>query len=395
MLPLNHIRILDLTRMVAGPYCTMMLGDLGAEVIKIEKPGLGDDTRKWGPPFINGESAYFMCINRNKKSLTLELSRPEGQEIFRGLVRNSQVVIENFKTGTMDKFGLGYQQLKDIKPDLIYCSITGFGLSGPYRNKAGTDPILQAVGGFMALNGEPEGKPLRAPLPLVDLSSGLFAHGAIMAALIDHFHTGNGHFVEISLLDNLLSLLINLASSYLMGGEIPQRWGNNHPTIVPFGSFSAKDGDLFLSASADVRWRRLCEALELEHLIDDPQFSTTATRIENRKKVESILEKQLRSKPVDEWIRLLDDVGVPAARINTLDRVFADPHVRGRGLITEVIHPVTGHLPMVGLPVQYDGEREAVRLPPPRLGEHNKKVLREVLGTKDGEINRYKEEGVI
>ncbi|MBW2145783.1 MAG: CoA transferase [Deltaproteobacteria bacterium] len=395
MLTLEDIRILDLSRMVAGPFCSMALGDLGAEVIKIEQPGTGDDTRKWGPPFVNGESTYFLSVNRNKKSLTLDLKKEKAREIFRELVRRSDVVLENFKTGTMEKFQLGYSELRNFRPELIYCSITGFGLSGPYKNKAGTDPVLQAMGGLMGITGEPDGKPMRIPLAIIDMATGLYAHGAIMAALIARGKTGQGQFIEISLLDTELTLLLNLASSYLIAGELPKRWGSAHPTIVPFGVFETRDRAIFLSASSDGRWRRLCEACEMDHLADDQRFRTTTARTEHRNEVVTLLQEKLRHKTAEEWLSILDNAGVPCAPINTLDRVFQDPHVTARGIVTEVDHPLTGTVKMVGIPVRYYETPGAIRLPPPRLGEHNDEILRELLGYTENAIDSLRREEVI
>jgi len=396
MLSLQGIRILDLSRMVAGAYCSMVLADLGAEVIKIEQPGTGDDTRQWGPPFINGESAYFLSVNRNKQSLTLDLRKEKAREIFRRLLRQSDVVIENFRTGTMEKFQLGYEDLKKLKADLIYCSITAFGLSGPYRNRPGTDPILQATGGLLGLIGEPDGKAFRIALPVVDITTGLYAQGAIMAALIARGKDGQPHFIEISLLDTVLSLLLNLGSNYLLSGQVAKRYGNAHPSIVPFNVFKTKDREVFLSASSDGRWKKLCQVCGLENLQDDPRFRTTGARIQHRAEVEQLLQEKLREKNADEWMELMDktDAGVPFAPINTLDRVFNDPHVAARKIVTEISHPVTGAIKMVGSPVRYDNSRGKVRLPPPRLGEHNREILGRV-GYNDHDVDNLEKEGVI
>jgi crotonobetainyl-CoA:carnitine CoA-transferase CaiB-like acyl-CoA transferase len=397
MLPLKGIRVLDLTRMVAGAYCSMILADLGAEVIKIEQPRVGDDTRQWGPPFVNGESAYFFCVNRNKKSLTLDLRKEKGKEIFRGLVGKADVVLENFRTGTMERYGLGYEALKKEKPDLIYCSITGFGLSGPYKNRPGTDPVLQAIGGLYALIGEPDKKPYRIALPIVDMSSGLYAHGAILAALIARGQDRQSHFIEISLLDNVLSLLLNLGSTYLNTGEVPTRQGNSHPSIVPFNVFEAKDRDVFLTASADSRWKKLCQTLGLEGMIDDPRFATTKARIENRREVERLLQERLKEKTAGEWMAKMDETGegTPFAPINTMDHVFADPHVKSRDIVVEIEHPVTGKIRMVAPPVHYDGSRCEVRMPPPRLGEHTGEILGHLLGYDQAKVAELQKEGIL
>lgn len=397
MLPLEGIRILDLTRMVAGAYCSMILADLGAEVIKIEQPGIGDDTRQWGPPYIHGESAYFLCINRNKKSLTLDLRKEKAQEIFRGLVKRADVVLENFRPGTMEKFKLGYSDLRKLQSKLIYCSITAFGLTGPYKHRPGTDPILQATGGLMGLVGEPDGKPFRIALPIVDMASGLYAHGAILAALTARGKDGQSHFIEVSLLDTELSLLLNLGSNYLMTGNAPKRMGNAHPSIVPFNVFQTKDREVFLSASNDSRWKRLCQILGLEPLIEDPRFNTTSARIQNRSELEKILQERLLEKKADEWMERMDQSGegTPFAPINSIDRVFQDAHVISRDLVTEVTHPVTGPVRMVGMPVKYDERRGKVRQPPPRLGEHNQEILSEFFGYGTEEVEKLKREGVL
>jgi len=397
MLPLTGVRILDLSRMVAGAYCSMILADLGAEVIKIEQPGIGDDTRQWGPPYIQGESAYFLSVNRNKQSLTLDFRKEKAQKIFRKLIRQTDVVIENFRAGTMEKFQLGYQDLKKLKPDLIYCSVTGFGLSGPYMDRPGTDPIIQATGGIMGLIGEPDGKPFRVALPIVDMTAGLYAHGAILAALIARGKDGKSHFIEISLLDTVLSLLLNLGSNYLLTGQPPKRHGNAHPSIVPFNVFQTKDRQVFLSASSDSRWKRLCQVCGLDHLIDDPRFSTSGARMQHRAELERLLQDKLQEKAADEWMDLMDKsgAGVPFAPINTLDRIFNDPQVIAREIVTEITHPVTGRIKLVGMPVRYDDSRGKVRLPPPRLGEHNREILVRLLGYNDQDVETLQEEGVI
>ncbi len=397
MLPLQGIRILDLSRMVAGAYCSMILADLGAEVIKIEQPGIGDDTRQWGPPYVNGESAYFLSVNRNKQSLTLDLRKEKAQGIFRELVKRADVIVENFRPGTMEKFRLSYQDLKKLRSDLVYCSISAFGLAGPYKNRPGTDPALQAVGGLMGLLGEAGGKPFRIALPLIDMTSGLYAQGAIMAALIARGKDGQSHFIEIALLDTELSLLLNLGSNYLLTGQIPKRFGNAHPSIVPYNVFRTKDREVLLSASNDSRWKKLCQSLGLQSMIDDPRFKTAEARLQNRSAVEEILQEKLLEKTADEWLAVMDqsDSGVPFAPINPLDKVFNDPHVLTRQIVTTVTHPATGPIQMVGMPVRYDEERGKVLMPPPRLGEHNQEILSKFMGYGIEEIEKLKKEGII
>ena len=333
MQPLSGIRILDLSRMVAGAYCSLILGDLGAEVIKIEQPKIGDDTRQWGPPYINGESAYFLCINRNKQSLTLDFRKDKAKEIFLSLVRQSDVVIENFRAGFMEKYGLGYQELKKIKPDLIYCSITGYGRSGPYKDRPATDTAIQAMGGLFGLVGEAKGKPYRVPLPMIDMASGLYAHGAILACLIRRGQDKQSHFIEVSLMDNMLSLLLNFGSNYLLTGQVEERQGNASPSIVPSNVFETKDRHVFLTASNDTRFRKLCQTIGLGHLADDSRFTTTGARMENRLELEKLIQERLKEKTVGEWMELMyeNGEGIPFAPIRTLDVGLPGPPGHGPG----------------------------------------------------------------
>jgi len=397
MQPLSGIRILDLSRMVAGSYCSMILGDMGAEVIKIEQPKVGDDTRQWGPPYINGESSYFLCINRNKQSLTLDFRKDKAKEIFLGLVRQSDVVIENFRTGLMEKYGLGYQELKKIRPDLIYCSITGYGRSGPYKDRPATDTAIQAMGGLFGLVGEAEGKPYRVPLPMIDMASGLYAHGAILAGLIRRGQDKQSHFIEVSLMDNMLSLLLNFGSNYLLTGQVEERQGNASSTIVPSNVFETKDRYVFLTASNDTRFIKFCQTIGLGHLADDPRFTTTGARMENRLELEKLIQERLKEKTVGEWMELMYEKGegIPFAPIRTLDEVFQDPHVMARDIVQEIQHPLIGTLRMIGPTVLYDHIRGRVRMPPPRLGEHNREILKKFLGYDEEQIGQLEKEGVI
>jgi crotonobetainyl-CoA:carnitine CoA-transferase CaiB-like acyl-CoA transferase len=397
MQPLSGIRILDLSRMVAGSYCSMILGDMGAEVIKIEQPKVGDDTRQWGPPYINGESAYFLCINRNKQSLTLDFRKDKAKEIFLGLVRQSDVVIENFRTGLMEKYGLGYHELNKIRSDLVYCSITGYGRSGPYKDRPATDTAIQAMGGLFGLVGEAAGTPYRVPLPMVDMASGLYAHGAILACLIRRGRDKQSHFIEVSLMDNMLSLLLNLGSNYLLTGQVEERQGNASPSIVPSNVFETKDRHVFLTASNDTRFRKLCQTIGLGHLADDPRFTTTGARMENRLELEKLLQERLKEKMVGEWMELMYEKGegIPFAPIRTLDEVFKDPHVIARDIVQEIQHPLTGTLRMIGPTVLYDHIRGRVQIPPPRLGEHTCEILKMFLGYDEEQIRQLEKEGVI
>jgi len=379
--PLENIRVLDLSRMVAGPFCSMSLGDLGAEIIKIEHPGKGDDSRQWGPPFVNGESAYFLSVNRNKKSVTVDLKKEAGQRLILDLVPHCDVVLDNFRPGTMDKYNLSYERLTALKPDLIYCSITGYGLTGPDRDKPATDPILQARGGIIDLIGEPGGEGFRLPIPIIDITAGMQAYSSILAAIIDRNTIGKGHFIEVSLLDTELSLFLNLASNYLLAGILPKRYGNAHPAIVPSGVFRAKDCRVYLSASSDIRWTRLCRALGLDEFATDPRFKTAEARIAHRDDVNRVIQEKIGEKNAAEWIKIIESCGggIPFSPVNTFDNVFNDPQVRERDIITQVHHPKTGNLSMIGIPVRYDGIREDILRPPPLLGEHTDEVLSQLL----------------
>ena len=397
MQPLSGIRILDLSRMVAGSYCSMVLGDMGAEVIKIEQPKVGDDTRQWGPPYINGESSYFLCVNRNKQSLTLDFRKDKAKEIFLGLVRQSDVVIENFRAGFMEKYGLGYQELKRIKSDLIYCSITGYGRSGPYKDRPATDTAIQAMGGLFGLVGEAAGTPYRVPLPMIDMASGLYAHGAILACLIRRGQDKQSHFIEVSLMDNMISLLLNVGSNYLLTGQIEGRQGNASSSIVPSNVFKTKDRYVFLTASNDTRFRKFCQTIGLEHLADDPRFSTTGARMENRLELEKLIQERLKEKTVGDWMQLMYEKGegIPFAPIRTVDEVFQDPQVMARDIVQETQHSLIGTIRMIGPTVLYDQIRGRIQLPPPRLGEHNHQILKKFLGYDEERIGQLEKEGVI
>ncbi|MBI3015898.1 MAG: CoA transferase, partial [Candidatus Tectomicrobia bacterium] len=316
---LEGIRVLDLSRVLAGPYCSMILGDLGADVIKIERPGIGDETRHWGPPFAApGESAYFLCANRNKRSVTVNLKAPEGVEIIKALARKSDVLLENFSPGTTDELGIGYEAIRDVNPGIIYCSITGFGPDGPYRNRSGYDLVVSAIGGLMGITGEPEGPPVKVGVAITDVCTGISAQGAICAALYAREKTGKGQRIDLSLLETQVAALVNMASSYLISGEIPRRWGTAHETIVPYQGFEAQDKYVIITAGNDQLWARFCKVLGVPELIDDPRFRTNPLRVENRKECIGILAPIMKTKTRDEWIELLNVEGIPCAPINTM-----------------------------------------------------------------------------
>ena len=393
---LADLRVVDLTRVLAGPYCTMMLGDLGADVIKIELPGRGDDTRQWGPPFTaKGESAYFISANRNKRSLTLDLKSDKGIEILKDLIRDADVVVENFKTGTLNRWGLNYETLQDLRPGMIYCSITGYGHTGPYKERPGYDFIAQALAGFMSITGPADGEPIRAGVAIADLASGIFAFGAIMAALYAREKTGEGQQIDISLLDSQLALMSYVASNYLISGETPKRYGNAHPNIVPYEVLEAADGYMAFAAGNDGQWRKFCEAVGKDEWVEDEHFSTNPARSQNRGTLIPLLNELFRKRKISEWTNLCEQIGLPAAGINDMAAVFKDPQVQARELRVEYEGQDGETIPMVASPLKIPTTPATVRLGPPQLGEHTEQILKEMLGYKTALIEELRVEGVI
>lgn len=393
-LPLKGVRVIDCSRVLAGPYAAMVLGDLGADVIKVERPGRGDDTRAWGPPFAGGESAYYLSINRNKRSMTLNLKSPEGKAILKQLVAEADVLIENFKTGDFDRMGIGYEALREVNPGLIYCSITGYGTTGPYASKPGYDFMLQAEGGIMSITGPADGEPYKVGVAIVDVTAGLYAANAIQAALRYKEKTGKGQKVEVSLFESQIAWLINVASAYLVSGEQPKRYGNAHPNIVPYETFPTADGYIAAGAGNDAQFARFCKVLGLEDLPDDPRFKTNADRVNNRHVLIPLLRERFRTRKTDEWIAALEAASIPCAPINTLDRVFAHPQTRAREMLVEVEHPTIGQLKMVGLPYKLSGTPLGIYRHPPLLGEHTDEVLGE-LGYSPADIEDLRARGII
>ena len=393
---LDQVLVVDLTRVLAGPYCTMMLGDLGAEVIKIEEPSHGDDTRGWGPPFApGGESAYFLSANRNKRSVTLDLKSEAGRTILRRLIERGDVLVDNFRSGTLESWGLDYATLQSIRPGLIVCSITGYGQTGPYRERPGYDFMVQAMGGFMSLTGPEDGEPYRAGIAIADLAAGMFASNAILAALFARERSGEGQRIDISLLDSQVALLSYVASNYLVSGELPRRYGNGHPNIVPYQSFPARDGYFAFAAGNDTQWKRFCEAVDKAEWSVDARFATNGARVQNRQAVVEMLSELFRSRPAQDWMDLCESIGIPSAPIQTLDRVFADPQVAARGLRTEVDHPTAGRLAMVASPLCIPTSPTRVRRPPPTLGQHTREVLVDLLGNSPEEVAAWRAAGVV
>ncbi len=403
---LSHVRVLDLSRVLAGPWASQVFADLGAEVIKVERPGAGDDTRGWGPPYLRDaaghetpESAYFLSANRGKKSLTVDLSRSEGQELIRRLARQSDVLLENYKVGGLSRYGLGYEQLAAIHPGLVYCSITGFGQSGPYRDRAGYDFLIQGMGGLMSITGEPDGVPGGGPMKvgvaITDVLTGMYAAVAVLAALAHRDRTGQGQHVDMALLDVQVASLANQASSYLVTGRSPGRLGNAHPSIVPYQAFPTKDGHIVLAVGNDGQFARFCEVADRPELARDPRFATNAARVRHRVELVRILTSVLALRTSAQWISSLEGAGVPCGPIHTLAEVFEDPQVRQRGLRVEAPHPLAGTVPMVASPMRLS--RTPVRTPtaPPLLGQHTREVLSGLLGMSDDEIDALHARGVV
>jgi crotonobetainyl-CoA:carnitine CoA-transferase CaiB-like acyl-CoA transferase len=376
--PLSGITVVDLTRVLAGPYCTMLLGDMGAEVVKIERPDGGDDTRGFGPPYLNGESAMFLAINRNKKSITLNLKQAEAKAIFTKLVERADVLVENFRPGTMANLGFDYEAVSRLNPRLIYCSISGFGQTGPYANRGGYDTIAQAMSGIMSATGHPDMPPAKAGVPIADIGTGMFAAFGIVCAYIARQHTGVGQLVDTSLLDTSIALSLVESATFLAGGELPSPLGSTHRRNAPHGAFRAKDGYIAIAADSAHFWKRFCQILGLETLLDDPRFKTnvTATRAGHY------------------WLEQLDAADIPCGPVNSYAEVFQDPHVLARDMLTEVNHPVAGLVKMTGLNVKLTNTPGEMRLPAPTLGQHTHDVLH-MLGYSDAAIDQFKASGAI
>jgi crotonobetainyl-CoA:carnitine CoA-transferase CaiB-like acyl-CoA transferase len=391
---LENIKIIDLSRVLAGPFCTMILGDLGAEVIKVEHVESGDETRGWGPPFLNGESAYYLCANRNKQSITLNLKTDEGQDILHKLASSADVIVQNFKTGTLEKMGLGYEQLKKSNPHLIMASITGFGKTGPYKDLAGYDYIIQAMSGLMSITGEADSEPVKVGVAIADVLTGLYTCIGILSALYHKNQTGEGQEIDISLMDCQVSSLINVASNYLCGGILPKRMGNQHPNISPYQVFKAKDGELVIAVGNDEQFKRFAAVLGVPELAEMEEFIRNKNRLENRSELISILSEILLSKTKSEWKELLDKAGIPNGPINSVAEMFEDPQIKAREMVVKMNHPLIENLKLTGSPLKLSKTPITMRHHPPIHGEHTESLL-ERIGYTPEEISRFKHHKII
>ncbi|ELK44670.1 CoA transferase [Bacillus sp. SB49] len=391
---LSGIRVLDLSRVLAGPYCSMILGDLGAEVIKVEAPGGSDDTRTWGPPFQQGVSAYYLCANRNKKSLTVDLKTAEGQAIIRELASRSDVLLHNFKTGSMEKFGLDYESMSELHPALIYCSITGFGETGPYSHLPGYDFIIQAMSGLMAVTGTPQSGPQKTGVAISDILTGLYAAIGIQAALLERQHTNKGQKIDLSLLDSAVSALVNIGSNFLMTGEEPTRMGNHHANIAPYQMFKTKDGEVIVAVGNDRQFYHFCNAVQKPELSEDPRFCTNAVRVKNREELTAILQKTMEEKKTAYWLKICRDSQIPIGPVHTLTDVVQDEQLMARDMFVTANHPAAGPIRMVGSPLKLSGSSFRVNHAPPEPGEHTIEILN-MLGYSREIIDEWKKKRII
>ena len=403
--PLSHIKVLDLSRVLAGPWAGQLLADLGADVIKVERPGAGDDTRGWGPPFLKNkdgsdsrESGYYLGVNRNKRSLTLSIEKPEGQAIVRKLAAQSDIVLENFKVGTLPRYGLGYEDLKKVNPRIIYCSITGFGQDGPIAQNAAYDFLIQGMGGLMSITGEndnlPGGGPQKVGIPIIDLMSGMYGAVSVLAALANREKTGKGDYIDLAMLDIQTAVLSNQAMNYLLSGRVPKRQGNRHPNIMPQDVFKCADGQVVLAVGNDGQYAKMCQALGHPELATDPRYIKNADRVRNKEVLLPLIEEIFKNWKRADLVAAMDAVGVPCGPINSIDEVFEIPQVKHRGMKMEMPHPASGTVPLVASPMKFTESKVEYRMAPPMLGADSDDILRD-LGLADGEIAKLREQGVV
>lgn len=393
-LPLTGIKVLDISRVLTGPFCSMILADLGAEVIKVEIPGVGDETRGWGPPFVGEESAYFLSINRNKKSITVNMKEKEGQEIIYKLAQEADVMIENFLPGTTNRLGVDYERIKQVNPNIIYCSISGYGQDGPSAHKPAYDLLIQGEGGLMSITGSKDGEPVRIGVALVDMGAGMYAAIGIMAALFQRQMTGNGKYIDVSLLDTEVSWLSYAASNYFAEGKNPVAMGSAHPSIVPYKAFKAKDRHFILAVGNDAIWQRFCEAMGLDELVNDPKFITNENRVKNREQLEPLIAQIFAQNTAEYWVNLLQKHRIPCGLINYISDVVQHPQVLHRNMVVEMEHSKINKVKMVGNPIHFGDCAIQYRLPPPLLGQHNDEILQQI-GYSQDDIKMLKEKGVI
>lgn len=393
--PLDGVRVLDLTRVLAGPFATMILGDLGAEVIKVEKPGSGDDTRAWGPPFVGSESVYFLSVNRNKKSVAVDMKHPDGARVVRELARVSDVLVENFLPGKLSELGLGPGRLRAENPRLVYCSISGYGQSGPSSLRPGYDSILSGVSGMMHITGPEGGGPVRPGVAMTDLATGLYAHGAIMAALLQRHKTNTGAHIDCNLLSAQVSCLSHIAANFLNSGKEAKRWGTAHESIVPYQGFETSDGHIVIGAGNDAHFVKVCQVLGLEELTLEPRFKTNKLRVQNRTELLPLLSQRLAQESTSDWLRRFEGSGVPVGPINTIQQVFADPQVKHNGLIQDMEHPTAGPISVPGPAVRFSSFPPPSPAPPPLIGQHTVSVLTGSLGYSQQEVMSLLQSGAV
>jgi CoA:oxalate CoA-transferase len=394
MKPLQGVVVLDLSRVLAGPYATMVLADMGADIIKIEPPGAGDDSRAFGP-FVGKESAYFMSLNRNKRSMTLNLKEPAAQALFKQMVKKADVVLENYRPGTMEKFGLGYEDLKPINPKIVYAACSGFGHSGPYSDKPAYDVIVQGMGGIMSITGQEGGEPTRVGASVGDITAGLFTAIGVLTALYHRALTGEGQKVDVGMLDCQLAILENAIARYLVSGVAPVPIGNRHPSITPFEAFKAQDGYIIIAVGNDRLWEKFCNLIDRPDMVSDERFATNPKRTQYQRDLKAILDTVFPAKTVAAWIETLEGAGIPCGPINTVDRIVNDPHIKAREMIVETDHPVAGKIKMAGVPIKLSATPGAVETPAPLLGQHTNEILHQLLGLGEQDVAALRAKGVV